>query len=403
MMDGFVYSLRICLREFQLMFSDAGVLVIMLAAPIVYPALYSLIYYPEVLEDMPIAVVDLSHSSDSREYTRNLDATPELKVSRVCLSMEDAIRLFKQREVRGIVQIPATFSSDLALHRQTTVSAYADMEYFLYYRALFSGASLVTLEEGKQIQVNDLMENGLTYEQALTTSEPLKLVDNAMANRAAGFASYGIPAALMLIIQQTLILVIGMMAGTARERHPMGTLVSFDRNRQGTFRLVLGKSAAYIIVYSLLCIYMLGMVPQWFGYVRMASLKELASLIFPFLLSTTFMGLALSVVFRSRESSMLLYLFTSIPLLFLSGIIWPLSNFSQIWLIVRSIFPSSNAMFGYIMMNSLGANCYEVRSQIAALWFQTGIYFILACIVYYGQVRYSEKMSKKNNPILQVQ
>jgi len=100
----------------------------------------------------------------------------------------------------------------------------------------------------------------------------------------------------------------------------------------------------------------------------------------------------LSVLFRNRESAMMLYLFTSIPLLFLSGIIWPLSNFQPIWLVVREIFPSSNAMFGFIKMNSLGAGIGETSKEIMALWIQTGVYFITACLAYGWQVNYSANL-----------
>jgi ABC-2 type transport system permease protein len=387
--EGFTNTLRIWLREFQLIFSDVGVMILIFAVPLIYPLLYSFIYYPEVVRDLPVAVVDLSHSADSRHFTRDLDATPDLMVAGGSISMEEAIDMFKNRKVRGIVEIPATFSKEIAMKRQTTISAYADMEFFLYYKALMTGTSFVALETGKEIQIKNLVNEGLTEQQAQITAEPFKMVDNAMANQAGGFASYGIPAALILIIQQTLIIAIGILAGTARERHVFGTLVPLDRKRMGTLRLVLGKAAAYFTVYSMLCVYMLGMIPEWFGYGQSAGFTELIALITPFILSSIFLGLSLSVVFKNRESSMMLYLFTSIPLLFLSGIIWPLSNFSHLWLIVREIFPSSNAIFGYIKMNSLGASIFETRKEIMSLWIQTGVYFITACLTYGFQVNFS--------------
>lgn len=393
--EGFSHAFRIWMREFQLIFSDVGVMILIFAVPLIYPLLYSFIYYPEVVRDLPIAVVDLSHSSDSRQFTRDLDATPDLKVATTSISMEEAISMFKNRKVRGIVQIPETFSKDIAMKRQTTISAYADMEFFLYYKALMTGASFVSLETGNQLQIKNLMNDGLTERQAQITAEPFKMVDNAMANQAGGFASYGIPAALILIIQQTLIIAIGILAGTARERHIFGTLVPMDRKKMGTFRLVLGKAAAYFTIYALLCIYMLGIIPEWFGYGQSASLVELIALITPFILSSIFMGLTLSVIFKNRESAMMLYLFTSIPLLFLSGIIWPLSNFSTVWLAVREIFPSSNAIFGYIKMNSLGATIFETRKEIMSLWIQTGVYFLTACITYGYQVNFSAHLRRE--------
>jgi len=387
--EGFTNTLRIWMREFQLIFSDVGVMVLIFAVPLLYPMLYSFIYYPEVVRDLPIAVVDLSYSTDSRQFTRDLDATPDLKVATNSISMAEAISMFKNREIRGIVQIPETFSKDIAMNRQTIISAYADMEFFLYYKALMTGVNFVALETGNQIQIKNLVNTGLTEQQAQITAEPVKLVDNSMANQAGGFASYGIPAALILIIQQTLIIAIGILAGTARERHVFGTLVTTNRRKMGTLRLVVGKGAAYFTIYAMLSIYILGMIPQWFGYGQSADLMELIVLISPFLLSSIFMGIALSVIFKNRESSMMLYLFISIPLLFLSGIIWPLSNFGYVWLVVREIFPSSNAIIGFIKMNSLGATIFETRREIMSLWIQTGVYFLAACLAYGYQVNFS--------------
>jgi len=260
--EGFINTLRIWMREYQLIFSDVGVMVIIFVVPLIYPLLYSFIYYPEVVRDLPIAVVDLSYSTDSRQFTRDLDATPDLKVATNSISMAEAISMFKNREIRGIVQIPETFSKDIAMNRQTIISAYADMEFFLYYKALMTGVNFVALETGNQIQIKNLVNTGLTEQQAQITAEPVKLVDNSMANQAGGFASYGIPAALILIIQQTLIIAIGILAGTARERHVFGTLVTTNRRKMGTLRLVVGKGAAYFTIYAMLSIYILGMIPQ---------------------------------------------------------------------------------------------------------------------------------------------
>ena len=381
MKKGILNILRVGLKELQTIFKNVGVLEVMFAAPILYPLLYSLIYYPEVVREMPIAMVDLSHSTESRKLIRDFDATPELKVTANCISMNEAILKFKNREVRGIVLIPESYSKDLSSKKQTTISAYADMEFFLYYKALMAGTSSVVLETGKQVQINKLMAEGLTDEQAQITSEPLKLVDNVMANQAGGFGSYGVPASLILIIHQTLILAIGIMAGTSQERRFFKKLQVVEQKGKGLFEMVIGKSAVYFTIYALLCVYVIGIVPQWFGYARVAGLLNIAALIIPFLLSTIFFGMTLSILFQNRESPIMLYIFSSIPLLFLSGVIWPLSNFGTIWLAVREIFPSSNAIFGFIKMNTLGASISETRHEIISLWVQTGVYFFTACLV----------------------
>ncbi|MDY0024943.1 MAG: ABC transporter permease [Lentimicrobium sp.] len=383
-------TFRVCMREYQLIFTDLGVVVLLLVVPVVYPVLYSFIYYPEVVHDLPVSVVDLSHSPASRDYIRSLNATPEVKIEHYCLSMEEAIVRFKKGQSNGIVVIPENFSNNIATGQQAVISVYADMKFFLHYKAIMMGSAFVTLQKGSDIQIERLMAGGLSAHQADIQANPILLNGNAMANSAGGFASYGIPAALMLIIQQTLVLSIGILAGTARERHAGGLLVPPDRRRIGTLRLVVGKSAAYFTIYLILSVYMLAFIPRIFGYPQMAGAGELSALLIPYLLSAIFMGMTLSVLFKNRESPMLLYLFASFPLLFLSGIIWPLSNMGTLWLAVREIFPSSNAMYGFIKMNTLGAGISETRSEIMALWVQSGIYFLMACLVYWKQVKIAD-------------
>ncbi len=379
-------------RELHLLLSDLGVTILLLIVPVVYPFLYSLIYYPEVVRDLPVAVVDLSQTADSRAFIRKLNATPDLDIRYENISMEEAAEKFRKRENRGIILIPETYSSDLALGRQAVVSLYADMEFFLYYKAMVMGAGLVSIEEGNDIQVKRLLNAGLSERQAEVFSNPFAISGSAIANPAGGFASYGIPAALMLIIQQTLVLAIGIMAGTARERHKMGTLIPCDLRRMGTLRMVMGKSAAYFFIYAVMSFYMLGAIPAWFGYPDKAGFSQLVALMVPYLLSAIFFGLSLSVFFKNRETPMLLYLFLSLPLLFLSGIIWPLSNMSPVWQAVRSIFPSSHAMLGYIKMNSLGADISETSHEIAMLWKLTAFYFMTACLVYKTQIAKVKKL-----------
>lgn len=379
-------------RELHLLLSDLGVTILLLIVPVVYPFLYSLIYYPEVVRDLPVAVVDLSQTADSRAFIRKLTATPDLDIRYENISMEEAAEKFRKRENRGIILIPETYSSDLALGRQAVVSMYADMEFFLYYKAMVMGAGLVSIEEGNDIQVKRLLNAGLSERQAEVFSNPFAISGSAIANPAGGFASYGIPAALMLIIQQTLVLAIGIMAGTARERHKMGTLIPCDLRRMGTLRMVMGKSAAYFFIYAVMSFYMLGAIPAWFGYPDKAGFSQLVALMVPYLLSAIFFGLSLSVFFKNRETPMLLYLFLSLPLLFLSGIIWPLSNMSPVWQAVRSIFPSSHAMLGYIKMNSLGADISETSYEIAMLWKLTAFYFMTACLVYKTQIAKVKKL-----------
>lgn len=102
--------------------------------PLFYPIVYTLIYNPEVVRDIPIAVVDLSHTAESRSLTRHLDATSAIAVNYRCANMAEARDLMARGEIYGILEIPRDYARDIG--RGTTAHAdfYSDMSLLLRYR-----------------------------------------------------------------------------------------------------------------------------------------------------------------------------------------------------------------------------------------------------------------------------
>lgn len=108
----------------------------------------------------------------------------------------------------------------------------------------------------------------------------------------------------------------------------------------------------------------------------------LALFALPYLTACIFFAMTASIAIRNRETCMLLFVFTSVPLLFLSGISWPGAAMPEFWKYFSYIFPSTFGINGYVRINSMGATLNEVAFEYQALWIQTGIYFLTTCLVY---------------------
>ena len=111
----------------------------------------------------------------------------------------------------------------------------------------------------------------------------------------------------------------------------------------------------------------------------------------PYLAACIFFAMTASIAIRNRETCMLLFVFTSVPLLFLSGISWPGAAMPTFWKYFSYIFPSTFGINGYVRINSMGATLNEVSFEYQALWIQTGFYFITTCLVYRWQILQSRK------------
>lgn len=376
-------------QEFRTTFRDQGVLIFFVLVPLVYPLIYSFIYTNETIREVPTVVVDNSRSSLSREYLRKVDASPETSIVAHCADMEEAKLMLKDRKAYGIIYIPAHFSDDIARGKQTQVSIFCDMSGLLYYKALLTANTNVSLAMNADIKME--RAGNTTARQDEITAYPIEYEDVAIFNPTNGFAAFLIPAVLILIIQQTLLLGIGLSAGTAREQNRFKDLVPINRHYNGTLRIVMGKGLSYFMVYSLVAVYILCVVPRLFSLNQIAIPGVLTLFALPYLAACIFFAMTASIAIRNRETCMLLFVFTSVPLLFLSGISWPGAAMPEFWRYFSYIFPSTFGINGYVRINSMGATLNEVSFEYQALWIQTGIYFLTTCLVYRWQIIQSRK------------
>lgn len=359
-------------------------LIFFLLVPLAYPLVYAFIYTNEVVREVPVAVIDHSNTAMSREFIRSIDASADVHIQSHCADLEEGKTLLKETKVYGLVYIPESFSKDIASGKQTTVSVYCDMSGMLYYKALVLASTNASLTLNKQIQIKRL--GNTTERQDEVSTAPIEYEDISLFNPQDGFASFLLPAVLMLIIQQTLLLGVGLSAGTARENNRFRDLVPISRQYQGTIRIVGGKALAYFLVYAIVTAYILCLVPKMFSLVQIAQPSTLLAFAVPYVLACIFFAMTCSIFIHHRESCMMIYVFTSVPLLFISGISWPGAAVPAFWKGFSYLFPSTFGINGFVRINNMGATLPEVLFEYKALWIQTLVYFFTTCLVYRRQI-----------------
>ncbi len=370
--------------EMKNVFSDAGVLIFFFLVPFVYPVLYSFIYNNEVVREAKMVVVDQSDSFLSREFIRRVNATPDVDVVRICPDMAEAKRMLDEKKAYGILLFPSDFSKDLHSGRQATVSLYCDMSALLFYKAFLLSATEVSLDMGKELHIRNHPSSTDQLDQI--TVDPIPYESVALFNSQNGFASFLVPAILILVLQQTLLLGVGMLGGTAREKNRFRGLVPVCKHFKGTLRVVFGKSLVYLVLYVLVCLWVVVVVPWLFSLPQVGNPLTILLFLLPYLFACIFFAMTLSAFMNSRELPMLVFVFTSVILLFISGVSWPTSAVPEFWRWVSYLFPSTFGIQGFLRINTEGASLYEVAHEYRVLWVQTGLYFIVACLIYRYQI-----------------
>lgn len=384
-MKSILNIFQIWYREIGNIFRDKGIMIFILFVPLAYPLLYSYVYTNEVVREVPVAVVDESHSELSRELLRKMDASPDMKIVVYCDNLSAAQEMIRRQEVYGIVRIPSDFTRELWKGNQAPIGLYCDMSSMLYYKALLLTATNVSLEVNKDIKVNHYLSS-TTDRQAEINRMPIDYDYVPLYNPQSGFAAFLIPPVLMLIIQQTLLLGIGMSTGNSREHH-MGSVIPFHPWYKNPVHIVIGKALPYFMLYIILGVYMFAVVTRLFTLPQLGHFTTFIAFLVPFVLACIFLAMVLSSFIYRREDSILLLVFLSVPMLFLSGLSWPASDMPAFWKYFSYLFPSTFGMNGYVRITSSGARLSDISSEYIALWIQAGVYFLLACWFYRRQIK----------------
>jgi ABC-2 type transport system permease protein len=375
--------------ECRTVLRDKGIMIFIFFVPLAYPLLYSYVYTNEVCRDVPCAVVDDCGSSRSREFISKFDGTPDVSVTGIYTTVGEAEEQIKRHKAYGILHIASTFDDDLSNGRQTHVGLYCDMSSMLYYKALLLAATNVSLDMNNDIKVERIGATTIRDEEIAKL--PIKYEHLSLYNPQAGFASFLIPPVLMLIIQQTLLLGIGMEMGNTREKN-RGSVIPLDVHYKNVMSVIWGKALFYLPLYFIMAIYMFTFVNQSFHMPQMGHYFTLVAFIIPYLLSCIFFAITLSSLIYRREDCILIFVFMSVPMVFLSGVSWPSSNIPMFWKALSWFFPSALGMNGYVRIMSMGCNLHDISDIYIGLWIQVAVYFGTSCMVY---LRHINKLFSK--------
>jgi ABC-2 type transport system permease protein len=370
---------RVLFEELSHILHDKGVLLIFVAGLLVYAMFYPLPYSMEVVRDLPVVAIDRDQTALSRQLTRWADATEEVNLAFESGDMKEAERMVRDGDAFGIFVIPQGFERDVLRGEQAHVSAYADVTYFLIYRRIMTGLYKATATLSAGIEIRRFTASGNTEEKAWEARDPAPVVDLSLFNPVSGYASYVVPGVLPLILQQTLLIGMGMIGGTRRERWRSEAKA---RRQQGESRLavLIGRALAYFAIYWPYPLFYVFVVYRIYGLASPGDISLVMLLMIPYVLAVVMAGLALNTVLFSREQSVIVLIGTSLPFVFLAGFAWPFDALPD-WLYrLGLLIPSTAGVSAFLRINQMDAGLHDVWFEWCVLWTLCAFYLLLAWI-----------------------
>lgn len=349
--------------EIRAIFCDAGAMLILVFAMLIYTVIYSVAYGKEVVTDVAIGVVDEDNTQSSQRLIDGIRSGPNTMVAYEPVSMADAEELFYDGDIYGVVYIPSGYEQRLLSGRQANVGVVLDGSHLLLYRQVLEQAAADILTQGAGVEVSRLMASGVDASFIKGIVEPVIYDSHTLYNPTLGYGSFVMPTIVIVIIQQTALIGIALVAVRRRSRgevHAPGTISSAAVK-------VMAKILVYTILYGVSLTIILGVVWPIFGFPYTGRTQDVVLLMLIYCIAVISLSLTISHLFRRREAPIIILLWCSVPVLLLAGLSYPKEAFPSWLYALGELLPSSSAVRAFVDIGTMGASLADVSAELRML------------------------------------
>lgn len=339
-------------REFRALFKDAGFLLLAIGAPLFYSVFYPFPYSKDIARDIPVAIVDQDNSYYSRQLGQMLRASEEVKPLNFA-TIDDAKQALEKSKIFAILVLQKDFGKNILKNVPQTVRIYTDGVYPIYYKQTTAALQRIIKTMSAGIEIKKLQSLG-TGKAAMTLRSPISFGIKNLYSPVGAYRNYLVPAVFVTLVHQILIVIIGLRAGTLYERK------RYYSRLFKPYQIWFGNMFIYLTFALAYFIYLFILIYRLYGFSGGTQILPWFVFYLIFSIASIGLGLTLGNIFKERESSVMFVAVSSIPLLFMSGIIWPVWKMPLFIQIARLFVPLTYGIKGMTQIFIMGAHLRDI-------------------------------------------
>jgi ABC-2 type transport system permease protein len=271
------------------------------------------------VEDIPLAVADLSHTGASRLLVDKFTASGFYMVTYAVQSEDEILELLDSGGVKAGLYIPEDFGRNLDTGGTGTIQFYIDGSDPSVAQTAQLAAETISQAASQDILIQRLERGGAGMTLSLPVDARVRYLYNPDMRR----MNFMIPGLVAVILQiQTLLLT---AFAIVRERE-QGTLEQLIVTPLRSWELMLGKILPFVLVAFLNVAMTVAVGAIWFGVKVAGSALLLAILSLVFLLGSLGLGVLISNISKTQMQAMYMASFIMMPSFILAGLLFPREN-----------------------------------------------------------------------------
>jgi len=316
--QGFRRMATIVRKEWLHIIRDPRTLALVIIMPVMMLILLGYAVANDV-EDLPLAVADLSRTDASRTLLEKFIASGFYMVTHIAQNEAEILEMLDAGTVKAGIYIPEDFGRNISTGGVGAIQFYIDGSNPTVAQTAQLAAETVSQATSQQILIQRLERSGA----GLTISLPIDTHILYLYNPDMRRMNFMIPGLVAVILQvQTLLLT---AFAIVRERE-QGTLEQLIVSPVRSWELILGKILPFVLVAFLNVAMTVGAGTFLFGVKVAGSIALLAGLSLIFLLGSLGLGVLISTISRTQMQAMYMSSFIMLPSFLLAGLLFPREN-----------------------------------------------------------------------------
>ena len=313
------------------------------------------------VKNVPMVVADGDRSAESRNLIGRFENSPYFTVNEVVTTVQGVGDYLTRGQAWLVVAIPPGFGRDIQERRPVSVQMLADGSDSNSTNVALSYASSLLAERAAELVV---ARRPAGAPPVGSLESRVRVWFNPQLS-SQHFMVPGVLALLLMVITSML----GAMA-IVREKE-LGTLEQLNVTPLRRWELTVGKLLPFGIIGVIDVFLVVGVAVLWFEIPLRGSFLLLLGLSLVYLLCTLALGLFVSTVSQTQQQAMMTTVFFfMLPMLYLSGFIFPIENMPEIIQPITYLIPLRYylVIVRGIFLKGVGLEAFWMDAALMLIW-----------------------------------
>lgn len=373
--------LQLFRREWETIFRNRTIRLVMLIVPVMYFTLFGFLYSEKKVMEIPTVIVDHDQTELSRELIRSFDYDQTFAVTAIIGSETEAMQMVDRGDANVGVIIPSGLEQNTKQGREAEVLTVIDGSNMLISNTAVRAANTVIKSVSGYVTLKKLEAMGSWGDEGKTLFTGIDYRYRVLFNPAfsyLSFMTFGVGGA---VLQQVLFLGVALTVTLEKENGTWRETLQ----RYSFLSLLLGKLTPYFLLATFNLVLNFSILIKGFGIPNYGNPLVLLLAGTAFNLAVLTIGFAISFFSPNQLQATQVAMLLAVPSFLLSGYTWPLMSMPSVIAGIGKSMPLTYFLHAVREVITKGHGWSSISHDVIVLLFMSVVSLFASFLLYLRQ------------------